>query len=294
MKPVAAISLALSLALVGCTRQATTPVNVDDLVATNVSATLELLATASSPPPTAPPITVDTPVATSPPSATVAPTLVPTLVPPTATTSPSATPTATNSTTPSAGDPVASLGQPAWRDPFSSATGWNLGDDSFTLAKIEDGQFVLTGLSTADGWRLTWPEFGDAYLEATIRPGTCQGSDEYGLMFRVPDIHDANKGYLFGFSCDGHYFLRTWDGENMTSLTGSASDPAIHAGSDKTNRIGVWAEGDVFKLYANGTLLAKIEDATFPDKGGFGFFIGARKTADFTFKSDEIAYWDLP
>ena len=113
-----------------------------------------------------------------------------------------------------------------------------------------------------------------AYLELTICTETCQGSDEYGLIFRVPDIHDAGEGYLFGFTCDGRYFLRTWDGENMDSLVGATAASAIQAGSDKTNRIGVWAEDDEFSLYANGTFLVKIQDATFPDEGGFGFFIG--------------------
>ncbi len=285
----ALLPLVILLALAGCLPQPATPVNVDDLVATIVSATLALQATASAPPPTQPQVTIDTPGATAPPSATTAPTLVP----PTSTPSPTATPPATNTPTPMAGDPRTALGQPAWRDTFTSATGWNIGEDSFTKAEVEDGKFVLTGLTTADGWRLTWPEFESAYLEATIRIGTCQGSDQYGLIFRVPDIHDPNEGYLFGFTCDGRYSLRTWDGENMNSLISSTANSAIQAGSDKVNRIGVWAENNELSLYANGTLLAKIDDSTFPDKGGFGFFIGARKTIDFTIDSEEIAYWDI-
>src|SRR3990172_4304100 len=201
---------------------------------------------------------------------------------------------ATPPPTPVAGDPRTALGQAAWRDSFSSATGWNIGEDTFTKAEVDDGQFVLTGLTTADGWRLTWPEIESAYLEASIRTGTCQGSDQYGLIFRVPDIHDPNEGYLFAFTCDGRYSLRTWDGENMDSLVGATAASAIQAGSDKTNRIGVWAEDDEFSLYANGTFLVKIQDETFPDEGGFGFFIGARQTVEFTVRSDEIAYWDLP
>ena len=286
----ALLALIAALALTGCLPQPTTPVNVDDLVATSVSATLALQATASSPPPTQPLVTVDTPVATSPPSATEPATLIPS----TATTTPTATAPATNTPTPIAGDPRAALGQPAWRDTFSSATGWNIGEDSFTKAEVDDGQFVLSGLTTADGWRLTWPEIESAYLEASIRTGTCQGSDQYGLIFRVPDIHDPNEGYLFAFTCDGRYSLRTWDGENMDSLIGATASSAIQAGSDKTNRIGVWAEDDEFSLYANGTFLVKIQDGTFPDEGGFGFFIGARQTVDFTIEADEIAYWDLP
>jgi hypothetical protein len=279
-------SLVLALALAGCLPQSATPVSVDDLVATSISGTLAAEPTDVPPPPTEPPLTVETP-ATVPPTATT----VPTLLLPTATLS--ATPSPTISPTAVTGDPRTALGQPTWRDPFDSGNGWNLGEDSFTGAKVEGGKFILTGLTTADGWRLTWPEVQDVYLESTIRTRTCTGNDEYGLMFRVPDIHDPDEGYLFGFTCDGRYFFRTWDGENMTALISATASSAIQAGSDKTNRIGVWAEGDEFTLYANGTLLGKIEDTMFPDEGGFGLFIGARQTEEFTTEADEIAYWDI-
>ena len=272
----------LTIGLAGCLPQPATPVNLDDQVATIVSGTL----TAEAPLATVPALATDTPPPTG--------TEVPTLAPPTETPSPTPTASPTITETAAAGDPRTALGQPTWRDPFDSTSGWNLGDDSFTDTKIEDGKFILTGLSTADGWRLTWPEVDDVYLEATTRTQTCQGSDEYGLMFRVPDVHTADKGYLFGFTCDGRYFLRAWDGEDMKTLVPSTASAAIQSGSDKTNRIGVWTEGENLSLYANGTLLVKISDDTFTDKGGFGFFVGARKTEKLTIESNEMAYWDLP
>ena len=282
MKAILLIPLVLAMALAGCLPQPATPVNLDEQVATSVSGTL----TAEAPLPTAPAPVTDTPAPTA--------TEVPTLPPPTDTPSPSATASPTITATSVSGDPVAALGQPAWRDTFDSTSGWNIGEDSFTEAEIEDGKFILTGLSTADGWRLTWPEVEDVYLEATTRTQTCQGSDEYGLMFRAPDIHAADQGYLFGFTCDGRYFLRTWDGEEMETLISSTASAAVQAGSDKTNRIGVWSEGDEITLYANGTQLMKITDDTFPSKGGFGFFIGARKTENFTIESSDMGYWKLP
>jgi len=282
MKPTIFILLGLAMALTGCLPEPTTPVNLDDQVATSVGGTL----TAEAPLPTAPAPVTDTP----PPTATE----VPTLAPPTDTPSPSATASPTTTGTAVAGDPATALGQPTWRDTFDSPSGWNLGEDSFAKLEIEDGKLILTGLSTADGWRLTSPEVDDIYLEATTKTQTCQGSDEYGLIFRVPDIHTADKGYLFGFTCDGRYFLRTWDGENMNTLIPSTASSAIQSGSDKTNRIGVWTNGDELSLYANGTLLVKFSDDTFKDKGGFGYFIGARTTENFAIESSEIAYWDLP
>jgi hypothetical protein len=286
MKRLALTPLIFSLALSACLPQPATP--AADLVATSVSATLTQQAVASALAPTQPPVFIESPPPTLPSDTPAVTVIVPS---PTETASP--TPTATTSPTSVSGDPRTALGQPTWRDPFDSGNGWNVGEDSFTRVEVEDGKFVLTGRTTADGWRLTWPEVKDVYLEATIRTGTCQSTDEYGLMFRVPDIHDPNEGYLFGFTCDGRYFLRTWDGEDMVTLTSLTTAAAIQAGTDKSNRIGVWAEGNDFRLYANGTLLAEIEDTTFPDTGGFGFFIGARQTDNFTVEADEIAYWDI-
>jgi len=79
MKPTILILLGLSMALTACLPEPTTPVNLDDQVATSVGETL----TAEAPVPTAPAPVTDTP----PPSATE----VPTLAPPTDTPSPSAT-----------------------------------------------------------------------------------------------------------------------------------------------------------------------------------------------------------
>jgi hypothetical protein len=293
MKRVVTLSLFLAMVGSGCLRQAVTTEAVDDLIATNVSATLAQQVTLQPPAPTQPPLTVEPPAPTAPPSATLAVTLAPTLESATATATVSATASATATATTISGDPRGGLGDPTWRDTFTNGNGWNLGEDSFSRAEVEDGKFILTGLSTTDGWRLTWPEVQDAYLEATIGTKTCQGSDEYGLIFRVPDIHSADEGYLFGFTCDGRYFLRTWDGENMVALIPATAAAAVQAGSDKTNRIGVWMEGDDLSLYANGTLLREIENDMFTDSGGFGFFIGARQTENFTTESDEIAYWDI-
>ncbi len=152
----------------------------------------------------------------------------------------------------------------------------------------------MTGLSTTDGWRLSWPRIGDVYLEMTAVTGTGSGTDHYGLIFRVPDIDAADRGYLFGVTCDGRYSLRAWDGEEMTSLVRATSHPSIRAGSEQTNRVGVMAQGDRLRLYVNGVLLQEIRDETFTAEGGFGVFIGARTTSGFSIEVTEVAYWDIP
>ncbi|HET7011008.1 MAG TPA: hypothetical protein VFI11_09555, partial [Anaerolineales bacterium] len=255
-------------------------------VATRVAGTL----TAQAPTPGPPQL----PTLTAPLPATVSPTAT---VP---TETLAASPTATATTTPTSGptptsvsgDPRTTLGDPDWRDQFANDNNWPTGEDSFTEAEIEDDRMALEGKTSSDGWRVTFPEIDDFYLEGTFRTGTCSGNDHYGLMFRIPDRHDADEGYLLGLTCDGRFWLRIWDGENMETIVPLTANSAIVQGSNQTNRLGIWAEGDRFKLYANGKLLTETtHDAL--DEGAFGVFVGARKTDNFTVYITEVAYWNL-
>jgi len=263
-------------------------------LATRVSGTL----TALPPAITLPPETQALPATPEGPSPTA--TTEPTQAPPTATFTPEPSVTLLPSFTPHAtptllsGDPRSQLGNPTWSDSFNSGSNWPLGEDDFTRAEIEDGQLVMTGLSTTDGWRLTSPEIHDFYIEMTVETESCTSTDHYGLMVRVPDRHDANQGYLFAFTCDGRFSLRAWDGETMTSLVPNTANASILAGSDKTNRMGLMADGDRLVLYANGVQLREVEDDTYDEPGSFGVFVGARQTEDFKIRVNEIAYWENP
>lgn len=264
-----------------CTSPAPPTIDPSGL-ATSVSSTL----TASAPTPALPQPVTDTP----PPQATESATATV----PSETPAPSATPTASLTPTTVAGDPRTALAEPTWRDQFANANNWTLGEDSFTEAEIEDGRLALTGKTSTDGWRVSVPEIDDFYLEGTFRTGTCSGNDHYGFIFRVPDRHDADEGYLLGLTCDGRFWLRLWDGENMETLVPLTANSVIVQGSNQTNRLGIWAEGETLKLYANGKLLHELTDDGLTDKGGFGLFVGARKTDNFTVFVSEVAYWNLP
>jgi hypothetical protein len=241
------------------------------------------------------------------PSATATPTQ-PTSTPTetfTPTALPSATATTTNTplptNTPPASDPRNRLGQPGSIDPMNDDTTWNwpVGVQDYTAIEFEDGYLALTGLKTTAGWRLPVAAAStDAYIEMTVRTGTCQGKDNYGIIFRIPVFQEADRGYLFAVSCDGHYRFTLWDGKagengaGVRMIDWRASE-YIHTGSNQVNRIGVMTKADRFYLYINGYLLNKdtiLTDDTYPG-GHFGIFVTAAETTNFTMYVDEMSYW---
>lgn len=261
-----------------------------DAVATQVS----LLLTASPNSTQVPQVVTATPAPTE-----LAPTA--TILPPTATALATATPTITpTSTEPpqptstlSTSDPRATLGEPTFQDTkFKENANWGKAwEDKFTRGKFIDNQMVLTSVGV-DGWTLSWPKIDDFYIEMTATTEKCSGMDRYGLIVRAPETFD--QGYIFDITCDGHYSLRIWDPEakDYIDLIPWKHSDAIETGSNKTNRLGLKAEGDQLSLYVNGHLLGNVQDDQY-NKGRFGPTIGHTETDDFTIKISEISYWDL-
>lgn len=206
------------------------------------------------------------------------------------------TPTLTPTATPSSGDPRARLGEPTWRDPFDSGANWPLYTDEHVRFTVEDGKLVMVAFKAElwDGWVLTWPEIERFYLEAPITFGACAERDRAGLVFRARAVTPGNYvGYLFAVTCDGRYSLRAWNAPGFSGIVDWTPDARIQAGPNATNRLGVWVEGDRIQLYVNGELLREVTDSSHTGRM-FGLFVGAAKTAGFTARVDEIAYWRLP
>jgi hypothetical protein len=201
------------------------------------------------------------------------------------------TPAPTATATPPATDPRLTLGKPDWRDTFQNGNNWDLSGGN-PQATLSDGKLVFS-VSQADGtdwWRLTAPKLGDFYLEGTATIGPCHGLDRYGLTFRAPSLTQL---YLFGFSCDGRFSLRKWDGSHFTALEGWTTSSAIQAGPGQTNRLGLMAKGSRLSLYANGSLLAKADDSSY-SQGRFGLFVASTATDNFSVAFSQLDYWTLP
>lgn len=188
------------------------------------------------------------------------------------------------------GDELA-LGDPTWRDTFASGANWFLVDTEETYFEVKDGNLIMEAIpaGTYDNWGLCIrPGIEDFYLEITVKTGNvCSGLDDYGVLIRAPD---KDQGYVYGFSCNGRYRIYIWDGETYTGLQAWRASSHILSGPNQTNRLGIWAEGDTFKLYANGKFLAEVSDDTYSE-GRFGLFIGSAETAHFKVYVEEVAYW---
>jgi len=264
------------------------------------------LPTATLPPPT--PVPTETPVPEQPTATPLPPepTATSPAYPPPSTEAPTATPTANPTTqptptyafTPPSTDPVLKLGAATWTDTMDSDRNWPTGADQYTAVEFGNGVMRLKGLTTTDGWRMTWPKVTDFYLEVTFQTGDCKGSDRYGVFVRVPVVSTPDRGYLYGFTCDGKYAFRRWDSSvgpkgEMVALVNWKANPAINAGPNQVNRLGLMAIGDRFALYANGVLLTEVRDNRFAE-GYFGVFVGARETENYTVAVDQVRYWENP
>ncbi len=210
----------------------------------------------------------------------------PTMEPPTPTSPPQPSPT------PASNDPRARLGQPDWSELFANANNWPLFEDEHVHFTLKDGGIQLLAKKPEkwDGWMLSWTTLYNFYLEVTAAPQNCSGADRYGLLARAPS---AEAAYLFGFTCDGQYSLRKWNGERYSYLVDWTASDLIHAGAGKTNRLGFMADGDQITLYANGELLTEISDRSYED-GAFGLFVSSANTENLKVLVSEVSYWELP
>jgi hypothetical protein len=210
----------------------------------------------------------------------------------TATPTPTETPTASPTPTLSDTDPALTLGDPDWVDTMDDGNNWPTGYNDYTSIEFSDGYLKLTAELDMDGWRLTWPYLSDFYLEVAVKSPDCEGNDHYGLMFRVPDGTQANKGYLFGITCDGKYSLRRWNSQVMYFPVDWTTSDAILTGENVENVLGVMAKEGTLMLYINGQKVDEVTDSNYL-AGSFGLFVGGTNVEDLTVWVDRIRYWEI-
>ena len=210
------------------------------------------------------------------------------------------TPTATLEPTATFGpdDPRYSFGTPTWSDSMANSNNWPTGDNTYSSIAFKNGEMLLTSLTTSYGWRLstTAGVLSNFYLEMTARFDSCSGSDSMGLFFRVPDQALADRGYLFGLTCDGQYYLKRWDA-TVNAPTGTMYNLSMpHATTaylpNQLNRIGVLAANDNIKLYINGVMVNEVADDVWT-QGYFGVFVKGTNTPNLLIHVTNVSYWSM-
>lgn len=319
MKKLIPLILVASLLLSGCslfrTQNGEKPLTdaematrVAEILSTMTTPTVEIVfpATATfsipvleftpTPQPTAEtPIVVVTDATVTAPTATVQVTTEATTPEPTATVTPSPT------VTPPPTDPAIRLGSPTGSDAMDTYVNWSwpTGSDTFLEVAFGNGVMEMTGLTTMAGWRMPLvSQQINTYIELTANSGTCSSKDSYGIIFRVPVFKEPEQGYLYEVTCDGYYRLWKWDGKvapngHATILLNWKQSPAIRAGADQSNRLGVMSVGNKITLYMNGEKLGEALDNSYA-AGFFGVFVLSRTSDDYTVKFDAMKFWENP
>lgn len=281
MKKLTIVVVLLAVLLTSCNFPLLRPTPDINLVATKVAETLSAAQSQSAPTMT-PQVIVETPQP----------------VTETPTVEPSFTATATSTTTPPAGDPALTLGEPGFYETFSSGTSFGLADpyeDDAVTIKVKNGAMIFSSVAINRGmrWRLTSRDPLNLYLEGTFTTLNCSGVDQYGLVIRAPTYSDG-IGYYFGVTCGGQYYLMRWDAGGQKSIVNLTTDAVITAGPNQSNRLGIMASGKTIRLYVNGKLVKELEDDGITAKGYIGAFASAKEDPSFTVHLEELKMWALP
>jgi hypothetical protein len=209
--------------------------------------------------------------------------------------SPSQT-SAAQTSTPETEDPINSLGTATWKDDLNNAGNWfstgSFTSDNTKFSPTNNGITAVTN-SLSDGlrWYLYYEKKPkNIFLEGKLDSKQCSGKDQFGLVFRAPNLNDG-FAYFFGITCDGGYILRKWDNSGLSVLAENSKSEAINSGVNQSNRLGVWAKEDSIRLYANGKFLQEIKNDSLINDGHFGLFMNARETPGLSVTLDEISYW---
>lgn len=216
---------------------------------------------------------------------------------PTATQIPTQTPTETQAPTLSPNDPKLSLGAPDWSKSFDSTNDWWLyDDDPDHKAEIKNGKLLFTMINPLgySVWAFASPVVTDYYLEISVEaPNDCTGKNRFGLIFQTPDSK-YSEGYLLQLACNGNFRLGVYDGSDWKTLIAWGANPAINAGPNQVNRLGIMKQGKQIGIYINGILVGEATDNSYTGSGKFGVLILSEDINNFTATFDDAAYWVLP
>lgn len=212
-----------------------------------------------------------TPTATVTPQATTIPTATIDWFPATAT----ATLRPTDVILPTA-TPALALGAELLRDDFSSAGAWAVVRSTTGTAQYGKDRFTLA-VSAKNGYLVSLrdnPDLGDFYLEMTVSPSLCRGSDQYGLFLRSGG---EGYGYRWVITCDGRSRLERVRDFHASLVEDWVTSPFILPGVPVSMRLGAWMAGSEMRFYVDGVEIFRTREPLYAG-GKIGVF--ARASSD--------------
>jgi hypothetical protein len=174
--------------------------------------------------------------------------------------------------------PLAALsaGEIILQDNFTNHSQWETSQGAD--GAIAFGQNELTLAINTPGVSLTslrqQPVLADFYLEITVSPSLCLGSDIMGVLFRAASTRDF---YRLLISCSGQLRLERVKDRLGTVLQDWMRASPYLPGAPSTNRIGILAVKNAFQVFSNGALQFSQEDSALAE-GRLGVY--ARSMGD--------------
>jgi hypothetical protein len=175
-------------------------------------------------------------------------------------------------------------------DTFDSSSSWTEYDDPDSTGTLDDGAYRMTITGDFYNWSLSDDSYSDTIIVVDTQQNSEVRSNDYGVACRSTSKFGA--GYYFLIAGDGYYSIlklveASTGREELVPWTASRY---LNQGQQANQIVAVCA-GDYLALYANGHLLAEVNDPEFSE-GNIGMNVGAydqEVLADISF--DNLVIW---
>lgn len=151
---------------------------------------------------------------------------------------------------------------------FDDADDWETYEEDTRFVRVEDGQYS----AEVEGNFIIWGQnevlHDDVIIEVRAEDGGGVLNNGYGVMCRANEDNNI-EGYHFWVSADGFGAIVLYEEDDgYTNLTGWIQSDVINQG-EAVNLVHAVCVDEYLALYANGELIAEVEDDTY-DEGTAG------------------------
>ena len=135
----------------------------------------------------------------------------------------------------------------------------------------------------------SYPILQNAYVKITTSISLCQGNDSYGLLFRSSSVLDF---YCLSINCNGLMRLERFRAGVMNPLGDWTISSQISAGAPLTLRLGVWMNGNTFRVFINDAFQMEAKDSIF-SSGYLGVFARSAGDTSVTVNFSDLKVYSL-